>query len=790
MPKLPDATSLGQRPVPQPGGGTASFNPPDEGGAARIVTGAGQIVEGAGRMVRGVGNQLEGAGDEMFRAYKVEKDRLDTLRAEDAYSRLRERQLDLTVGEQNGFTKIRAGDAIKPGFYNDYNSRFTAAAKEIAEGLDDDEQRGKFRLRASAAALQYRENLLQHISREGDVYAKQVYEGTLRTETRLSTAEWQNPNAVDGALMRIGASITDAAKRFGWSPEYTEAQRQQAFGAVHSAVIGQALASHDFRYAKEWYDKNRPDVDAQTAKALESKIYDETQKGISAQYREQFLGVRNNAQAIDKLVAGIMADKTLDDARRVTIVGPMMTRSEQLKNEAFRQQQAAEARAERERTRTEKIVETGLSDVNATIRAGYEPDPKALEPLLNSVRGNPYLTSLVERTMKLASDTRTFRLATPREQEMLITRAETEMRQTPGKFDRQVLDAWKQIHQNQQREVRADPITFGVRQGVLDPTTPAAAPIDLTNPGALGPQLSARMEAARGMAARYGVPVKPLTKEETDLLRSALDRAPPERKVEYFGSLRTAFGNDSRGYMAVMGQLAPDDPVTAIAGSQAGKGYNANAALIARGQSYINPRAGEDGKPAGGKLIALPPPAEFERVFADKVGDAFAGRQEARSGHLQAFTAAYAALASDKGGETALKTLDSTLADQAFEKVLGRAETWNGRKVVLPFGYTYGQFKDGMRLRVSELRDNGAIDQTTASKLMDLPLVNRGDGRYVFMAGDSKVVDKNGRELELDFNSTPFVTSGGNRGEPPLVRIEPPDDRAKRFRRFVRGEEK
>ncbi len=788
MPKLPDATSLGQRPVPQPGGGTASFNPPDEGGAARIVTGAGQIVEGAGRMVRGVGNQLEGAGDEMFRAYKVEKDRLDTLRAEDAYSRLRERQLDLTVGEQNGFTKIRAGDAIKPGFYNDYNSRFTAAAKEIAEGLDDDEQRGKFRLRASAAALQYRENLLQHISREGDVYAKQVYEGTLRTETRLSTAEWQNPNAVDGALMRIGASITDAAKRFGWSPEYTEAQRQQAFGAVHSAVIGQALASHDFKYAKAWYDANRADVDPQTAKALEANIYNETQKGISAGYREQFLGIRNNAQAIDKLVGTIMADKELDDTRRVTIVGPMMTRSEQLKNEAWRAQQAAEARAERERNRTEKIVEQGLAKMDADIRAGYEPDPKGLEPLLASVKGNPYLTSLVERTQQLSTATRSFRLATPIEQEAMITRAESEMRAHPNRFDRQVLDAWKQIHSSQQRAVREDMITFGVRQGILDPTTPAGKPLDLTDPAKVGLQLQARMAAATDLGLRYGVPPKPLSREETDLLRASLDRASPESKVQYFGQLRA--NADPKTYMAVMAQLAPDDPVTAIAGSQAGRGYNANAALISRGQSIMAPKKDADGKPVGGKLIALPPTQEFERVFAEKTGDAFAGKPEARSAHLQAWMAAYAALAADKGGETALKTPDSTLADQAFEKVLGRAETWNGRKVVLPFGYTYGQFKDGMRLRVSELRDNGAIDQTTASKLMDLPLVNRGDGRYVFMAGDSKVVDKNGRELELDFNSTPFVTSGGNRGEPPLVRIEPPDDRAKRFRRFVRGEEK
>jgi len=688
MPKLPSALDLGARPVPQGGAGIAGYATPDTGSVGRIVEGAGHAVEGAGRVLRTTGGQLESAGDELFKAYKIEQDKFDAIRAEDAYSKLREKQLDLTVGEQNGFTRARAANATKPGFYRDYDQRFKDAAKAIDEGLDNDEQRQKFRLRAQASALQYRENLLQHIAREGDVYAKEVFDGTIKTETRLATAEWQNPRSVDAALMRIGASVDEAAKRFGWAKEYTDAQRQQAFGAVHSAVIGQALASHDFKYAKEWYDANRADVDAQTAKALEAKIYDETQKGISAGYREQFLGIRNNAQAIDKLVGTIMADKELDDTRRVTIVGPMMTRSEQLKNEAWRAQQAAEARAERERTRTEKIVEQGLAKMDADIRAGYEPDPKGLEPLLASVKGNPYLTSLVERTQQLSTATRSFRLATPIEQEAMITRAESEMRAHPNRFDRQVLDAWKQIHSSQQRAVREDMITFGVRQGILDPTTLAGKPLDLTNPTAIGPQLQARMAAATDLGLRYGVPPKPLSREETDLLRASLDRASPESKVQYFGQLRA--NADPKTYMAVMGQLAPDDPVTAIAGSQAGRGYNANAALISRGQSIMAPKKDADGKPVGGKLIALPPTQEFERVFAEKTGDAFAGKPEARNAHLQAWMAAYAALAADKGGETALKIPDSTLADQAFEKVVGRVESWNGRRVVLPYGYTYG----------------------------------------------------------------------------------------------------
>jgi len=788
MPKLPDATALGARPVPATPGGIAAYQPADFESVGRIVTGAGNLAEGAGRITRGTGSQFDAVGDELYKSYRVEKDRLDTIRAEDAYSRLRDRQLELTVGEKDGFTRVRAGDAIRPGFYHGYDERFKAAAKEIADGLDDDEQRQKFKLRASATALQYRENLLQHIAREGDVYAKQVYEGTIKTETRMATAEWNNPNSVDATLMRIGGSIDTAAKRFGWSPEYAEAQRQQAFGAVHSAVIGQALASHDFRYAKDWYDRNKADVDAPTAKALEAKIYDETQKGISTAYREQFLGLKNDAAGIDKLVGTIMADKTLDDARRVTIVGPMMTRSEQLKNEAFRRQQAAEARAEREAARTEKIVEQGLNDVNQNILHGYEVDPTKMEPLLSRVKGNPYLTSLVERTMNLAGATRSFRLASPVEQEAMITKAETAARAEPGKFDRKVLDAWKAIRSNQQQEVRRDPVTFGVRQGLIDPGSPAAQPIDPTNPAKMGTTIAARMEAATAIAGRYNVPVKPLTEEETNLLRTGLAAAGADKKMEYFGALKTSTGMTPRTYMAVMGQLAPDDPVTAIAGSQAGKGYQANASIIARGQEILAPKRDADGKPVGGKLIAMPPEEQFERTFTEKAGDAFAGKPEQRSAHLQAFRAAYAALASDKGGETALKVLDSNLADKAFESVLGRSMSWNSRSVILPYGYTSGMFKDGLRLRLEEMRDAGQISQNDMDRIWDLPLRNEGDGRYRPIAGDADLVDKQGRKVVIDFTSTPFRTSGGNRPQQPFVSVVPPSDATKGYWAWRRGE--
>jgi len=90
-----------------------------------------------------------------------------------------------------------------------------------------------------------------------------------------------------------------------------------------------------------------------------------------------------------------------------------------------------------------------------------------------------------------------------------------------------------------------------------------------------------------------------------------------------------------------------------------------------------------------------------------------------------------------------------------------------------------------MRLRINELRDAGAIDQNTADKLWDLPAVNKGDGRYRFMAGDAEVVDAAGRPVTIDFTTTPFVTSGGN--TKPTSMIVPPTEADKRYREWLRG---
>jgi hypothetical protein len=97
-------------------------------------------------------------------------------------------------------------------------------------------------------------------------------------------------------------------------------------------------------------------------------------------------------------------------------------------------------------------------------------------------------------------------------------------------------------------------------------------------------------------------------------MRTVLKGAPAEQKRQWFSGLAQAAGNDYEGYSAVMAQLAPDDPVTAVAGTYAYRGRTEASDLMLRGQAILNPVRKEDGKPDHGKLWPMPPEAICARA--------------------------------------------------------------------------------------------------------------------------------------------------------------------------------
>ncbi len=249
MAKLPDLNALGARPSLQ------------TSGPVRIpaATGPGQAMAQMGGSLSAIGEMLE-----KEQAYQ------DKLGAEDAFNRLRSRQLDLTLGE-SGFAQKKGKDA-GGNLIGDYTNQFESVVREIGDELDNDQQRELFRQRADVSALQFKQDLLNHVTTQREAYAEQVFKGGLEIETSNAGARWRDPNGVKLSLERVNGLIREEADRNGWAPEVVQAEQLRQSTAVHASVISNAIEAGNSDYAKRWYQDHKDAIDSEKHPAIEKAL--------------------------------------------------------------------------------------------------------------------------------------------------------------------------------------------------------------------------------------------------------------------------------------------------------------------------------------------------------------------------------------------------------------------------------------------------------------------------------------------------------------------------------------
>lgn len=200
--KMP-SLETSQRPIPQPASGVVSVRGP---------TGA-ETAEGEALMR--LGTQVQGVGSEAYAAFKVEEEKTNTLRAEDAYSKLRSRQLDLTYGAENGFMNLKGSAAVDRPLGKEWGERFNQAYKTIESELGNDDQKQKFRQRATIARLQYDEGILKHLASENDTLAKQTTVNGIKSEVAIVAAQPLSEGAMATSMERVNSLIDKDVERQG-----------------------------------------------------------------------------------------------------------------------------------------------------------------------------------------------------------------------------------------------------------------------------------------------------------------------------------------------------------------------------------------------------------------------------------------------------------------------------------------------------------------------------------------------------------------------------------------------
>jgi hypothetical protein len=195
----------------------------------------------------------------------------DKLQAEDGINRLHQRKMNLTSGE-DGFSNVKSGNVVKRPLYKEYIEQFDESVSEISNNLKNDQQRNFFQRRAEVLKLQYGGDLTNHIQREKNTHAKQVYEGGKVIELQNAAAHWNEPASVALSLERTKNLIDQQGEREGWGKDILKAQKLAATSDVHQSVISQAIATDNPEYAKEWYKKNKKSIDATQYPKIESLI--------------------------------------------------------------------------------------------------------------------------------------------------------------------------------------------------------------------------------------------------------------------------------------------------------------------------------------------------------------------------------------------------------------------------------------------------------------------------------------------------------------------------------------
>lgn len=724
--KLPDLSEQA-RPIPQAQGGVARYQIEDAASAAA----PGQAVAALGDQVRVLAEN--------------EQKKVDTLRAEDAFNQLRQRQQDLTMGE-GGFTKAQGGTAITQPLLKNYSTQFEDAANQIAETLGTPQQKAMFRERANIAGLQFRDDVMRHVLREGQVYQDQMYKGAVATETTNVSQHWDQPDAVALSTTRISALVDQQAEAKGWSPEFKKAVLQQELGNLHETVVDQALADKNYVFAEKWFDAHKSEMDTQTLDRLAGKVAHGVQKQLTNDYSTRFLEARDNPKQLEALNKSIAGDGNLDDDRKNMLLGRVQSRQEILAN-----------RAERASAARDRQLQTSINAVNSLTLQGFEPSTEQMQPLIDATRGTPY-EPVVKQMIRMADTTRQFRNATPLQQDQFLTRMEAAARQDPTKVDVQMLTHFRTIRDNQQTLLKSDPTSFAVRQGLVGQDDPAAAPVDLSKPDTAAVGLKARFDLARSMQARYGAPFKPLTEAEAGIITTSLAGATAQQKRDFLSKLYTASNGDNAGYTALMSQIAPDDPVTAIAGLRSVKDAAA-ADLLLQGQQVLRPNRKADGSPEHGKLWPMPKEKDFDVQFSNAERDAFAEHPQARNAYYQATQAIYAGLSAKEGDASGI--ISSDRFKRAFNMATGGVEKVNGRGVVLPYGMSKSDFVDSLENRIDVLVSSSRTPEgLKAADLKDLPLMTMGEGKYVLRSGDGIVMDRSGKKpLLLDFSQPPVPES-------------------------------
>lgn len=200
-------------------------------------------------------------------AFQQIQDDANNLRSQDAYNRLREKQLDLTLNQKDGYANIKGRDVLTPreggkSLSDDYLDRFRSVSKEIEGGLVNDRQRMLYRQKATEAELDFRAGLQRHENVQISEYSKTVTNATVALETDAALKGWNDPATVEKSIVGITDSLRAQFMREGTPADAQKVIIADKVSKVHAGVLASALENRNLDYAEKYLRQYGKDMEA------------------------------------------------------------------------------------------------------------------------------------------------------------------------------------------------------------------------------------------------------------------------------------------------------------------------------------------------------------------------------------------------------------------------------------------------------------------------------------------------------------------------------------------------
>lgn len=205
-------------------------------------------------------------------ALKVETDRLDTLRVEEAYNQFSAVKQKLTLDPESGYANIKGSNVInrKTPLLEEYPRLLEGEAKRIEDSLHTPAQREKFKLRVDASSLDFKAGLLKHIAGETDKYKEDAFNGTVDVEAQAASTNWSDGVALDRSKARIAAVADDAYS--DKPPEFKQAKIQDSYQKLNGAVVSNAISAGQYAYAEQYIANNTSQISVSDAVKFSADI--------------------------------------------------------------------------------------------------------------------------------------------------------------------------------------------------------------------------------------------------------------------------------------------------------------------------------------------------------------------------------------------------------------------------------------------------------------------------------------------------------------------------------------